>query len=107
MILFFAAMGVVIGLPALLTHWLAIDWLIQQEVVSDSRSYWDAIASTCLIVTLPPLFIFGFRAAPDNVQNGVKEGVVIFGMASHEILEWIGKGVLIALGVTLFLWLNQ
>ncbi|NQZ49687.1 MAG: hypothetical protein HRT95_05710 [Moritella sp.] len=76
----------------------ALDYLIENEMVSNVAEFWVFTKNYYVLIMMPPIYILIFRSLPKDFQDdvtGVAKGSVLtmlyFG-------DWIGKGILLALG---------
>ena len=89
------SLSVVVGIPSFVAQYFAWDFLA--AIFETKQAFWSAIAGFCVVATLPVIALTGLSSLPDETQEDIKIAGIVFG----EVVSWIGKGVLIAVGIAL------
>ncbi|TMX39461.1 hypothetical protein [Vibrio parahaemolyticus] len=77
---------------------LFLDYLIQKGAVENSSEFWSLIRTFYLILIMPPLYLYLFRMLPHAMQDNLKENAKSTAIAFIHVGDWLGKGVLFAIG---------
>jgi hypothetical protein len=77
---------------------VALDYMIATDFVKSSSDYWDLVKTIYIVLLLPPIYISLFKILPDSEQEIINENTKVTALAFIYIGDWIGKGVLLAIG---------
>ncbi|MGR2997591.1 hypothetical protein ABMY12_20850 [Vibrio vulnificus] len=85
----------------LAVEFIALDFLIASGVVEGSSHYWKGVRMMYVVLMLPPIYINLFRTLSDDTQERIKSTAASIGMSALYVGDWIGKGMLLAMGAYL------
>ncbi|WP_199481132.1 hypothetical protein [Vibrio owensii] len=77
---------------------VALDYMIATGLVKSSSEYWGLVKTLYIVILLPPIYINLFRMLPYSTQESIKDSAKATGLAVVHIGDWLGKGVLLAVG---------
>lgn len=77
---------------------VALGHLIDAGFVKSSSEYWSLIKTLYIVLLLPPIYITVFKSLPYSLQESIKDNVKATALAIVYVGDWLGKGVLLAIG---------
>ncbi|EGQ9333611.1 TPA: hypothetical protein P7K80_001948 [Vibrio cholerae] len=82
-------------------YFLMIDELIKSNIVADASAYWKMIQWMFVILILPPFYMGIYKLFPVSEQQRMVEGAKVLGLSVLYVGDWIGKGILLAVGAVI------
>jgi hypothetical protein len=77
---------------------VALDYMVANGLVKSSSEYWGLVKTLYIVLLLPPFYIHLFRQLPNSTQESIKDSAKAASLTVVYIGDWLGKGVLLAVG---------
>ena len=90
-----------VGCFGLIIEWVALDSLMDNEIVSTKKDFWEYMLIIYAFLLIPPMFMIGVSLSANTKDNIVAGGLAVLGLL-HWISLAISVGFLFGFGFYLF-----